>query len=172
MMEERTYEIELKVNGIPRRLWVDGEESLLHVLRERLGLTGTKKGCDLGECGACTVILDGRAVNSCCVFAVQADGKRVETIEGIGTPEQPHPLQRAFVEAGAIQCGFCTPGMIMTAKALLDRNPKPTREEIRQAMSGNLCRCTGYEKIERAVAMASEVVARYAAGEEGSGHGG
>ena len=118
------------------------------------------------------MILEGRAVNSCCVFAVQADGKRVETIEGIGTLEQPHPLQQAFVEAGAIQCGFCTPGMIMTAKALLDQNPRPTREEIRQAMSGNLCRCTGYEKIEQAVGMAAEVVARYAEGKEGTGHGG
>lgn len=172
MMEKRTYEIRLELNGAQCGFTVEQDETLLHVLRERAGLTGTKKGCDLGECGACTVILEGRAVNSCCVFAVQADGKRVETIEGIGTLEQPHPLQQAFVEAGAIQCGFCTPGMIMTAKALLDQNPRPTRKEIRQAMSGNLCRCTGYEKIERAVAMASEVIARYVGGEEGTGHGG
>ena len=172
MMEKRTYEIRLELNGAQCGFTVEQDETLLHVLRERAGLTGTKKGCGLGECGACTVILEGRAVNSCCVFAVQADGKRVETIEGIGTLEQPHPLQQAFVEAGAIQCGFCTPGMIMTAKALLDQNPRPTREEIRQAMTGNLCRCTGYEKIEQAVGMAAEVVARYAEGKEGTGHGG
>lgn len=108
------------------------------------------------------MILDGRAVNSCCVFAVQADGKHVETIEGIGTAEHPHPLQQAFVNAGAIQCGFCTPGMIMAAKALLDRNPRPSREEIRQALSGNLCRCTGYERIEQAVMMAVEIISGYA----------
>ena len=162
----KTYAITLVLNGVRREFEVAQDETLLHVLRERAGLTGAKKGCDLGECGACTVILDGRAVNSCCVFAVSADGKWVETIEGIGTEEHPHPLQQAFMDAGAIQCGFCTPGMIMAAKALLDRNPHPTREEIRQAMSGNLCRCTGYEKIEQAIAMAAEVVARYARGEE------
>lgn len=165
-MEEREYQISIQLNGTTREFTVEEQETLLHVLRERAGLTGAKKGCDLGECGACTVIMDGRAVNSCCVFAVSADGKRVETIEGIGTEEHPHPLQQAFIDAGAIQCGFCTPGMIMAAKALLDRNPHPTQEEVRQAMSGNLCRCTGYEKIEKAIAMAAEVVARYAQGEE------
>lgn len=165
-MAEKQYHITINLNGTDREFTVEEQETLLHVLRERAGLTGAKKGCDLGECGACTVIMDGRAVNSCCVFAVSADGKRVETIEGIGTEEHPHPLQQAFIDAGAIQCGFCTPGMIMAAKALLDRNPHPTQEEVRQAMSGNLCRCTGYEKIEQAIAMAAEVVARYAQGEE------
>ena len=163
-MEEKQYHITIQLNGEPRTFTVGEQETLLHVLREKAGLTGAKKGCDLGECGACTVIMDGRAVNSCCVFAVSADGKRVETIEGIGTEEHPHPLQQAFIDAGAIQCGFCTPGMIMAAKALLDRNPHPTKEEVRQAMSGNLCRCTGYEKIEQAIGMAAEVVARYAQG--------
>lgn len=163
-MEEKQYHITIQLNGEPRAFTVGEQETLLHVLREKAGLTGAKKGCDLGECGACTVIMDGRAVNSCCVFAVSADSKRVETIEGIGTEEHPHPLQQAFIDAGAIQCGFCTPGMIMAAKALLDRNPHPTKEEVRQAMSGNLCRCTGYEKIEQAIGMAAEVVARYAQG--------
>lgn len=165
-MEEKRYHITIQLNGESREFTVEEQETLLHVLREKAGLTGAKKGCDLGECGACTVILDGRAVNSCCVFAVSADGKQVETIEGIGTEEHPHPLQQAFIDAGAIQCGFCTPGMIMAAKALLDRNPRPTKEEVRQAMSGNLCRCTGYEKIEQAIGMAAEVVARYAQGKE------
>lgn len=167
MMRERTCEISLTLNGQERRFLVEEQETLLHVLRERAGLTGAKKGCDLGECGACTVILDGRAVNSCCVFAVQADGGRVETIEGLGTPDRPHPLQQAFIDAGAIQCGFCTPGMIMAAKALLDREPRPGREAVRQALSGNLCRCTGYEKIERAVELAAEAIARCA--EKGGG---
>ena len=165
-MEEKQHHITIQLNGAAREFTVGEQETLLHVLREKAGLTGAKKGCDLGECGACTVIMDGRAVNSCCVFAVSADGKRVETIEGIGTEEHPHPLQQAFIDAGAIQCGFCTPGMIMAAKALLDRNPHPTKEEVRQAMSGNLCRCTGYERIERAIGMAAEVVARYAHREE------
>ena len=124
------HKIELMLNGQRRSFSVETEETLLHVLREKAGLTGTKKGCDLGECGACTVIMNGCAVNSCCVFAVEADGGTVETIEGIGTPEHLHPLQQAFIDAGAIQCGYCTPGMIMTAKALLDRTPHPTREEI------------------------------------------
>lgn len=160
-MKTEPVTITLELNGQTRRFAVDGDETLLHLLRERAGLTGAKKGCDLGECGACTVIMNGRAVNSCCVFAVQADGARVETIEGIGTAEHPHPLQKAFVDAGAIQCGFCTPGMIMAAKALLDREPAPGPEQIRQALSGNLCRCTGYEKIEQAVQMASRAIREY-----------
>ena len=157
-MSEKSCEISLRLNGRERRFRVEERETLLRVLRERAGLTGAKKGCDLGECGACTVILIGRAVNSCCVFAVQADGGTVETIEGLGTPDKPHPLQRAFIDAGAIQCGFCTPGMILAAKALLDREPHPSREAIRRALSGNLCRCTGYEKIERAVELAAEAI--------------
>ena len=160
-MATMSITIELELNGQLQRFEIAENETLLYLLRERAGLTGAKKGCDLGECGACTVIMDGRAVNSCCVFAVQADGRRVETIEGLGSPDHPHPLQQAFIDAGAIQCGFCTPGMIMAAKALLDRNPRPSRAEIRQALSGNLCRCTGYEKIERAVEMASQVLAQY-----------
>ncbi len=165
-MENKQQEITLQLNGDMRKFLVEQDETLLHVLRERAGLTGAKKGCDLGECGACTVIMNGRAVNSCCVFAIQADGAVVETIEGIGTLENPHPLQQAFVDAGAIQCGFCTPGMIMAAKALLDRNPKPTREEVRQAMSGNLCRCTGYDRIEKAILMAADVIMNYTQGKE------
>lgn len=157
-MSEKTYEISLRLNGREKRFRVEERETLLQVLRERAGLTGAKKGCDLGECGACTVILNGRAVNSCCVFAVQADGGSVETIEGLGTPDKPHPLQQAFIDAGAVQCGFCTPGMILAAKALLDREPRPSRSAIRQALSGNLCRCTGYEKIERAVELAAEAI--------------
>lgn len=169
-MSEQEYRIELKLNGASRQFWVTQEETLLHLLREQAGLTGAKKGCDLGECGACTVIMDGRAVNSCCVFALQCDGAAVETIEGIGTETNPHPLQRAFVDAGAIQCGFCTPGMIMAAKALLDRNPSPSREEIQEALSGNLCRCTGYEKIERAVLMAADVISDYVNAKGAGGH--
>ena len=165
-MAEMSYTIRLRLNHEDRTFTVTQEETLLHLIREQAGLTGTKKGCDLGECGACTVIMDGRAVNSCCVFALQADGSEVETIEGIGTLEEPHPLQQAFVEAGAIQCGFCTPGMIMTAKALLDRNPHPTHEDVRLALSGNLCRCTGYDRIEKAILMAADVVVKYAEGKE------
>lgn len=150
-MLENNHTIHLTLNGESRAFTVEPQETLLHVLRERAHLTGAKKGCDLGECGACTVIMDGRAVNSCCVFAIEADGSTVETIKGIGTADEPHPLQQTFIDAGAIQCGYCTPGMIMAAKALLDRNSHPTREEIHAAMSGNLCRCTGYTKIEEAV---------------------
>lgn len=170
-MSKELYQISLRLNGEARTFQVEQDETLLHLIREQAGLTGTKKGCDLGECGACTVIMDGYAVNSCCVFAVQADGKNVETIEGIGSMDSLHPLQQAFVDAGAIQCGFCTPGMIMSAKALLDRNPHPTREEIRQAMSGNLCRCTGYERIERAVVMAADMLADCLEREETGKHG-
>ena len=150
-MLENNHTIHLTLNGESRAFMVEPQETLLHVLRERAHLTGAKKGCDLGECGACTVIMDGRAVNSCCVFAIEADGSTVETIEGIGT-------------ADAIQCGYCTPGMIMAAKALLDRDPHPTREEIHAAMSGNLCRCTGYTKIEEAIVAASKVIEQYANG--------
>ena len=132
-MSEKSCEISLRLNGRERRFRVEERETLLRVLRERAGLTGAKKGCDLGECGACTVILNGRAVNSCCVFAVQADGGSVETIEGLGTPDKPHPLQQAFIDAGAIQCGFCTPGMILAAKALLDRHGGHLAQAIENA---------------------------------------
>jgi carbon-monoxide dehydrogenase small subunit len=123
----------------------------LRVLREKLGLTGTKKGCEQGDCGACTVLLEGNAVNACLVLALQAEGKEVETIEGLGTPERLHSLQRSFIQHGAVQCGFCTPGMLMSAVALLRKNPKPTVQEVRRAISGNLCRCTGYAKIVKAI---------------------
>ena len=132
-MLENNHTIHLTLNGESRAFTVEPRETLLHVLRERAHLTGAKKGCDLGECGACTVIMDGRAVNSCCVFAIEADGSTVETIEGIGTADEPHPLQQAFIDAGAIQCGYCTPGMIMAAKALLDRDsPSHARGDPRR----------------------------------------
>ena len=155
-MDMADRRITLRLNGEERTFPVSERETLLELIREKAGLTGTKKGCDLGECGACTVILNGRAVNSCCVFAAACDGAAVETIEGIGTPDHPHPLQVAFKELGAIQCGFCTPGMILAAKALLDRNPRPTRQQVIDALSGNLCRCTGYAKIEQAVLAAAD----------------
>lgn len=152
-------EINLEVNRKHYILDVAEDERLLDVLRNRLGLMGTKEGCGEGECGACTVIMDGKTVNSCLVLAGQADGRRITTIEGVGSRRSPHPVQKALVEAGAVQCGFCTPGMVLSAKALLDQNPKPTDDEIAVGMSGNLCRCTGYDKILQAVRKASEEVA-------------
>jgi carbon-monoxide dehydrogenase small subunit len=146
-MENRQVLIELHVNQVPCRLTVDPSTTLLEVLRRDLGLKGTKRGCDQGHCGACTVILDGKAVNACTVLAVQADGKRVTTIEGLSSGDRLHPLQEAFVEEGALQCGFCTPGMILSAKAFLETHRSPSREEVKRAMVGNLCRCTGYMKI-------------------------
>lgn len=152
-------ELKLEVNNKSYVLDVAEDERLLDVLRSRLGLTGTKEGCGEGECGACTVIMDGQTVNSCLVLAGQADGCKITTIEGVGNRRSPHPVQKALVEEGAVQCGFCTPGMVLSAKALLDENPYPTDSEIAVAMSGNLCRCTGYDKILRAVRKASEEVA-------------
>lgn len=146
--------VTLTLNHERRSFQAEPQETLLHLLREKARLTGVKCGCELGECGACTVIYNGRAVNSCCVLAEQADGSDVVTIEGIGTADEPHPLQQAFMDAGAIQCGFCTPGMILSAKALLDRVPHPDEKTIREALSGNLCRCTGYSKIIEAVQLA------------------
>ncbi len=143
--------IEITVNGRLYRLGVEPRATLLDVIRYDLGLTGTKAGCEKGECGTCTVIMDNRPVNSCLILAVEADGSEILTIEGLATGEDLHPLQKSFVEMGAIQCGFCTPGMILVAKALLDKNPKPTEREIRQAIAGNLCRCTGYDKIVKAI---------------------
>jgi len=143
--------IRLTVNDRDYELAVEPNTTLVDLIRYEIGLTGTKKGCDLGDCGACTVILDGKAVNSCLVLAVQANGRKVQTVEGLETAEGLHPLQKAFVEKGAIQCGFCTSGMILSAKELLDRNPRPGEPEIRRAISGNLCRCTGYQKIIEAV---------------------
>jgi carbon-monoxide dehydrogenase small subunit len=150
--------IEMTINGQPVEALVEPNRTLLQFLREDLGLTGTKHGCGLGDCGACTVILDGQPVNSCLVLAIQANGKEVLTIEGLAENGKLHPIQQAFVDKGAIQCGFCTPGMILSAKALLDANPKPTEEDIRMAISGNLCRCTGYQKIVEAIGEAAEKI--------------
>ncbi|MFH1982844.1 MAG: (2Fe-2S)-binding protein [Pseudomonadota bacterium] len=141
----------LTVNDKDHEIAVEPNETLTDLLRYRLGLTGTKKGCELGDCGACTVILDGKPVNSCLVLAVQAAGSRITTIEGLEDETGLHPLQKSFVDKGAIQCGFCSPGMILSAKALLDRCPDPDDADIRRAISGNLCRCTGYQKIIEAV---------------------
>ncbi len=145
----------LKVNGVTRSVDVPAAFTLLELLRETFGLKGTKEGCGQGDCGACTVLLDGHPVNSCLVLAVQADGATVVTIEGLGEPGKLHPVQEAFIEVGAIQCGYCTPGMVLAAKALLDSNPHPSRPEIRTALSGNLCRCTGYQKIIAGVELAA-----------------
>lgn len=148
--------IQLIVNDQEYDVAVAPNRTLTDVIRYDLGLIGTKKGCEVGDCGSCTVILEGRPVNSCLVLAVQAHGKRITTIEGLETDEGLHPVQDAFVEKGAIQCGFCSPGMILSAKSLLDKNPKPNEGEIRSAIAGNLCRCTGYQKIVEAVQSASD----------------
>lgn len=150
--------IQLTVNGQPVDAAVEPNRTLLQFLREDLGLTGTKHGCGLGDCGACTVILDGQAVNSCLVLAIHANGREVLTIEGLAENGKLHPIQQAFVDKGSIQCGFCTPGMILSAKALLDTNPNPTEQEIRMAISGNLCRCTGYQKIVEAIGEAAKII--------------
>ncbi len=147
--------IRLTVNEQEHELAVSPNRTLLQLLREDLELTGAKHGCGLGECGACTVQVDGVPMNACLILAVQANGARILTIEGLARDGQLHPIQSAFVEQGAIQCGFCTPGMILSAKALLEENPRPNEEEIRKAISGNLCRCTGYQKIVEAVEAAS-----------------
>lgn len=147
--------IKLSVNNEDYEFTVETNRTLLHLLMDKLDLTGTKEGCGEGDCGACTVILDRRPVTSCLVLAVQANGCKVLTIEGLAEGDRLHPLQRAFINNGAVQCGFCTPGMLLTAKALLEKNPKPTEDEIRTAISGNLCRCTGYQKIVRAIKAAS-----------------
>jgi len=148
--------IRLTVNGKVHEREVDAETRLLDLLREDLHLTGTKEGCGEGECGACTVLIDGRPVNSCLVLALQADGADVLTIEGLADGGKLHPIQQAFVDAGGVQCGFCTPGFIMSVFALLRDTPDPSNEEIRTALEGNLCRCTGYEKILDAVRLAAE----------------
>jgi carbon-monoxide dehydrogenase small subunit len=148
-------QIRLRVNGLDHDLMVKPHQTLLDVLRDELGLMGTKKGCDKGECGACTVILDGESVLSCLVLAVQAQGKEIVTIEGLAREGILDPIQECFVKYGAIQCGYCTPGMIMTARAFLNKTPHPSEEEIKTALSGNLCRCTGYVKIIEAVKNAS-----------------
>ncbi len=149
-------QVGLTVNGTLYELGVQPWETLLEVIRDRLGLTGTKEGCGLGECGACTVIMEGETVNSCLVLAAEADGKQITTIEGLADGDKLHPIQEAFIENGGLQCGFCTPGMIMSAKALLDENPNPSEAEIRRGIAGNLCRCTGYTKIIESITSAAK----------------
>lgn len=148
--------LRLMVNGESRETEVKEGESLLYVLRERLGLFGSKNACEQGECGSCSVYLDGELVCACLVLAGQAEGSEVVTVEGLSEGERLHPVQEAFLEAGAVQCGFCTPGLIVAAHDLLSRNSEPTEAEVREALAGNLCRCTGYEKILTAVQMAAE----------------
>ncbi len=148
--------IKLNVNGEEYEIAVEPNRSLLDVLRDDLELTGTKKGCETGDCGACTVILDGKPVNSCLVLAVSARDKSILTIEGVAQGGKLHPIQEAFINLGAIQCGYCTPGMILSAKALLEENPHPTEWEVRESIAGNLCRCTGYVKIVKAILSAAE----------------
>jgi carbon-monoxide dehydrogenase small subunit len=143
--------IRLTINDHPYEVAVESNQTLVDLLRYQIGLTGTKKGCEMGDCGSCTVIMDGKAVNSCLVLAIQADGRDIQTIEGMETNQGLHPVQEAFVEKGAIQCGFCSSGMILSAKSLLDKKPNPSETDIRRALSGNLCRCTGYQKIIEAV---------------------
>ena len=148
--------ISLNINGKDHELAVSPNQTLADVIRYEIGLTGTKKGCEVGECGACTVIMDGKPVSSCLVLAVQANSRTILTIEGMETDKGLHPVQQAFVDKGAIQCGYCTSGMILSAKALLDRNAHPDESEIRMAISGNLCRCTGYQKIVDAIKSVTE----------------
>src|SRR5690348_14287083 len=153
--------IRLTINGETRELAVEPYRSLLDVLRNEASLTGTKKGCDVGDCGACTVILDGKPVNSCLVLGVEAQGARIETIEGLQRPDGSlHPLQESFLKLGGAQCGFCTPGILMMAKALLDETPRPTEEEIRFGIAGNICRCTGYTRIIEAIQEAAKELER------------
>jgi carbon-monoxide dehydrogenase small subunit len=147
----KTYLIEIKLNRELQKVEVTAQETLLEVLRNKLGATDVKDGCSKGDCGACAVLLDGKAVNSCLTMAFQANGKEVTTLRGIGNEKNPHPIQKSFIKYGAVQCGFCSAGMVVIAKALLDQNQSPSRQEIREAISGNLCRCTGYEKIIDAI---------------------
>jgi carbon-monoxide dehydrogenase small subunit len=148
--------LEFTCNGRPVRVEAEGCSRALDLLRDRLGLTGTKEGCGRGECGACTILLDGRPVNACLLYTAKLAGRSVLTVEGLASADGTlHPLQEAFLEEGAVQCGYCTPGMLLSAKALLDRSPRPEAAEIEEALSGNLCRCTGYAKIVRAVQRAS-----------------
>jgi carbon-monoxide dehydrogenase small subunit len=158
MEHQETHKITLAINGEVHPLEIDSSWTLNDVLRNRLDLTGTKRACDYGGCGSCTVLMDGVDVYSCSILAVEAQGKEITTIEGLGNPNQLHPLQRSFAFSYAAQCGWCTPGMILSAKALLDRNPNPTEEEVRLALSGVLCRCTGYTSIVQAVLDAGRIM--------------
>jgi len=152
------HRIRVRVNGQWRSTQVDGDESLLDMLRNKLNLKGPKEGCGTGDCGTCVVILNGKVVPSCLVFATTVDCSDITTIEGIGSAGSLHPLQQAFIQTGAVQCGYCIPGMITTAKNLLDSNPSPTRKEVREALVGNICRCTGYLRIIEAVMLAAETM--------------
>jgi carbon-monoxide dehydrogenase small subunit len=152
--------VEATINGEATEFLCEPRQSLLEVLRDTLGLTGSKEGCNNGNCGACSVLLNDRLVNACIVLAVEAQGKRVVTVEGLAGPQGLHPVQQAFLEQAALQCGICTPGFLVAAKALLDRNPRPTEHEIRYWLAGNLCRCTGYDKIVRAVQAAADQMTR------------
>jgi aerobic carbon-monoxide dehydrogenase small subunit len=151
-------QINLTVNNKPYQLQVTSSRTLLEIIREDLGLTGTKEGCGLGECGACTVIMNGKTVNSCLVLANEVDGKSITTIEGLTDGAKMHPIQQAFMDNGGLQCGFCTPGMILSAKVLLDENPHPADEDIRRGIAGNFCRCTGYTKIFASIKAAAEIM--------------
>ena len=147
--------LSLRVNGEPREVWAPVHKTLLEVLREEMGLTGTKHGCELGECGTCTVLVDGEPVLSCLALPVECQGREILTVEGMAEAGRLHPLQQAFAELGAAQCGYCTPGILLTAQALLAETPKPTRDQVKEALAGNLCRCTGYTKILDAVELAA-----------------
>jgi len=150
--------MKIKVNGQDYKITAKPWRTLLDVLRNDLGLTGTKEGCGTGSCGSCTILIEGQAVNACLILIGEVKGKTITTIEGLSREGKLHPLQQAFMEEGAVQCGFCTPGLILTAKALLDSNPKPSESQIRQAIAGNLCRCTGYDKIVRAIMKAAQAI--------------
>lgn len=158
MSTMKQHDVQFTVNGKAETVSVAPRASLADALREALGLTGTHIGCEHGVCGACTILLDGEPVRSCLMFAVQAEGAAITTIEGIGDPKSPHPLQRAFNECHGLHCGFCTPGMIVTLSAFLKENPKPTSDEVREAISGNLCMCTGYQNIVRSALRAAELI--------------
>jgi carbon-monoxide dehydrogenase small subunit len=147
--------INLRINGEPYEVRIKPNTTLLDFLRDKIGLTGTKKGCDTGQCGACTVLLDGKPINSCLVLAADANGKEILTVEGLGRDGKLHPLQETFMQEGAVQCGYCTSGMLLSAKALLDENPSPGEDEVKKAIAGNLCRCTGYVRIVKAVLVAA-----------------
>ena len=154
------YPLTMTLNGESVSVEIEPFDLLVDVLRDKLGLTGTKIGCNEGECGACTVIMDGETVNSCLVLAAEANGKSIVTVEGVGSRDKLHPVQKAFVEHGGMQCGFCTPGMIVTATYLLNENPHPTEEEIREGLAGNFCRCTGYTKIIESIEAAAEMMSK------------